>query len=114
MKSIPSNNPYRSLLAGISLFLVVLLLLAACGKTNVVPTPTPLPSFATQADAFLEQHVANHAFSGTVQITRDGKVVFSKGYGMADWEGQVPNTLNTKFRIGSVTKQFTALAILLL
>lgn len=114
MRSIPSNKSYRSLLAGISPFLVFILLLAACGKTDAVPAPTPTASFATQADAFLEQQVANHIFSGTVQVTREGKVLFSKGYGIADWEGQMPNTPNTKFHIGSVTKQFTALAILLL
>lgn len=114
MRSIPAHNWYRSLLAGISLFLVLVLLLAACGKSSAGPTPAPGLPFATQADTFLLRQVANHTFSGTVQVMRDGKVLFSKGYGMADWGGQVPNALNTKFRIGSVTKQFTALAILLL
>lgn len=114
MRSILGPNSYRSLLTRVSLFLVFVLLLAACGTSSAGTTPAPGPSFATQADAFLEQQVANHTFSGTVQVMRDGKVLFSKGYGMADWDGQVPNTLNTKFRIGSVTKQFTALAILLL
>src|SRR5690349_21622012 len=99
MRNITANKSYRSLLAGISLFLVFLLLLAACGSTNTRTTPTP--SLATQADAFLNQRVANHAFSGVVQVTQGGKVLFSKSYGMADWEQQMPNTLNTKFRIGS-------------
>ena len=44
----------------------------------------------------------------------DGKIVFEKAYGPADEEWDVPNTLKTKFRIASLTKQFTAACILLL
>jgi CubicO group peptidase (beta-lactamase class C family) len=51
-------------------------------------------------------------FSGAVLIARDGKPIFRKAYGMANYELDVPNNLNTKFRIGSVSKQFTAAAIL--
>ncbi len=53
-------------------------------------------------------------FSGVILVARDGKVLVSKGYGMADVENDVPNTPETKFRIGSLTKQFTAASILLL
>jgi len=41
-------------------------------------------------------------------------MVFSKGYGLADKDAHIPNTPQTRFRIGSLTKQFTAMAILLL
>jgi CubicO group peptidase (beta-lactamase class C family) len=47
-------------------------------------------------------------------IARDGKQIFGKGYGMANFEDEVPNTPQTKFRLASVTKPFTATAILLL
>ena len=53
-------------------------------------------------------------FSGTVLVTREGTPVFSKGYGLANVEHQVPNTPQTKFRLGSITKQFTAMAIMIL
>ncbi len=53
-------------------------------------------------------------FSGSVLIARDGQVLFSKGYGMANFEHDVPNTPHTKFRLGSITKQFTAMAVLML
>lgn len=53
-------------------------------------------------------------FMGSVLVARDGKVVFSKGYGMANLEFDIPNTPTTKFRLGSVTKQFAAASILLL
>lgn len=58
--------------------------------------------------------VKQNRFSGSVLVARDGKVIFSKGYGMANVELDVPNGPETKFRLGSVTKQFTATAILLL
>ncbi len=47
------------------------------------------------------------AFSGAVLLARDGKILFARGYGMANLEHDVPNTVDTKFRLGSVTKQFT-------
>lgn len=51
-------------------------------------------------------------FNGSVLVVQKGKTVFQKSYGMADREWTVPNTNQTKFRIGSVTKQFTAASIL--
>lgn len=53
-------------------------------------------------------------FIGSVLVARDGKIVFRKGYGMANVELDVPNEPETRFRLGSITKQFTAAAILLL
>jgi CubicO group peptidase (beta-lactamase class C family) len=53
-------------------------------------------------------------FNGSILIARDGQVVLSKGYGMANVELEVPNTPQTKFRLGSITKPFTAIAIMLL
>ncbi len=53
-------------------------------------------------------------FSGTVLVARDGRTLLSKGYGLASHEWDIPNTPQTKFRLGSITKQFTAMAVLLL
>jgi len=53
-------------------------------------------------------------FSGSILIAQNGKVLVSKGYGMANLELEVPNTPQTKFRVGSITKVFTAIAIMLL
>lgn len=53
-------------------------------------------------------------FMGSVLVAKDGTVLFEKNYGFANVELKVSNTSETKFRIGSVTKQFTAAAILLL
>jgi CubicO group peptidase (beta-lactamase class C family) len=62
----------------------------------------------------IQSHVASGTFMGTVLVARDGSVVLDKAYGMANLELDVPNTPDTKFRLGSITKQFTAAAILLL
>jgi CubicO group peptidase (beta-lactamase class C family) len=51
-------------------------------------------------------------FHGTALVAKDGKVLFEKGYGMANIELGVPNTPEMKFQIGSITKQFTATAIM--
>jgi CubicO group peptidase (beta-lactamase class C family) len=57
---------------------------------------------------------AKQGFTGSVLVAREGNVIFSKGYGMANAEWDIPNTPQTKFRLGSITKQFTAASILLL
>jgi CubicO group peptidase (beta-lactamase class C family) len=69
-----------------------------------------LPKFEEYAQATVK---AEH-FSGAILVARDGKILLSKGYGMADVENDVPNTPETRFRLGSLTKQFTAASILLL
>ena len=51
-------------------------------------------------------------FSGAVLIGYRGKIILVKGYGLANYELQVPITPRTKFRLGSLTKAFTAAAIL--
>ena len=49
---------------------------------------------------------------GTVLVAKDGKILLDKGYGMANVEWDIPNNADTKFRLGSITKQFTATAVL--
>ena len=51
-------------------------------------------------------------FNGTVLVMQKGKAIYKKAFGLADREWNVANTVNTKYRIGSVTKQFTAACIL--
>jgi CubicO group peptidase (beta-lactamase class C family) len=62
----------------------------------------------------IQSHVSTGLFMGTVLVARDGAVVLDKAYGTANLELDVANTTTTKFRLGSITKQFTAAAILLL
>ena len=65
-------------------------------------------------DAYIRSEVASHFFRGAVLVGIDGRVVFEKGYGLGDEEWGASNTVHTKFRIASLTKQFTAACILLL
>jgi CubicO group peptidase (beta-lactamase class C family) len=62
----------------------------------------------------IQSYVANKTFMGTVLVVKDGKPLINEGYGSADLEWKLPNTPSVKFRLGSLTKQFTAAGILLL
>jgi CubicO group peptidase (beta-lactamase class C family) len=62
----------------------------------------------------IQSFVSNKQFMGSVLVARGNDIVLDKGYGFADLEWDVPNSPTTKFRLGSVTKQFTAASILLL
>jgi CubicO group peptidase (beta-lactamase class C family) len=62
----------------------------------------------------VQTYVQNKTFMGAVLVARGNEVILSKGYGSANLEWNVPNTPSTKFRLGSITKQFTAASILLL
>lgn len=69
---------------------------------------------ATQIDATLNRMVDSDTFSGAVLIAQGGEIILSKGYGLADREWNIPNASDTKFRISELTRQFTAVATLLL
>lgn len=62
-------------------------------------------------DTYLESSVTN-GFSGVVLVSKNGETILSEGYGWADRKNKIPNSPSTVFNIGSVTKQFTASAIL--
>src|SRR6202023_1888348 len=66
----------------------------------------------SKLDHAAEAYQKNRRFIGSVLVAKGGTVVIEKGYGMADIEWNIPNTPATKFRLGSITKQFTATAIL--
>src|SRR6266478_3662313 len=82
----------------------IALLLAAAGLAQDV----------SRMDQVVQPYVADKKFMGSVLVARDGDVLLSKGYGSANLEWNIPNSPSTKFRLGSVTKQFTAACILLL
>ena len=53
-----------------------------------------------------------HQFNGSVLVAEKGDVIFKKGYGFANMEWEIANSPDTKFRLGSITKQFTSMLIM--
>jgi CubicO group peptidase (beta-lactamase class C family) len=91
--------------------------LAACLLLLVTSGPPTIAEdrrLEAKVDAYLAPHLTNRDLSGTVLIARGDTIRLGKAYGMANYELNVANTLDTKFRIASVTKTFTAAAIIML
>ena len=72
------------------------------------------PEIRTKVDEYVSAAMAVSGFSGSILVAQNGQAVVSKGFGMANIELAVPNTPQTVFRLGSVTKQFTAMAVMIL
>ena len=65
-----------------------------------------------QIEKLLSTYEKYGQFNGSVLVSNQGKVIYKKGFGMANMEWDIPNEPNTKHRLGSITKQFTAMLIL--
>ncbi len=63
-------------------------------------------------DTLLTSYHDAGLFNGSALVSRNGHVIFKRGFGFADLEWKVPNAPDTKFRIGSITKQFTATLVM--
>lgn len=86
---------------------------------SAIPRPAgfPLPAMTEEQvvaalRAKLEKEAAADTFAGTVVLAKAGKVLFSGAYGLADRDRKIANSLETRFRNGSMNKMFTAVAIL--
>ena len=62
----------------------------------------------------IQSFVSDKQFMGAVLVARGNEILLDKGYGSANLEWNIPDSPKTKFRLGSITKQFTAASILLL
>jgi D-alanyl-D-alanine carboxypeptidase len=89
------------------------------GLRLIPPSPdTPAPARLSQAGALaalqaeVQKRTADDRFAGAVMIAKGRQVLFSGAYGLADREHAIPNRLDTRFRIGSMNKMFTATAVL--
>src|SRR5262249_44191118 len=91
------------------------LLALAIYQAAAVQVSKPSANYQSKPVAQLAaEFMSNRDFSGVVLMARDGRVLFEKAYGLANRELTVRNKLETKFRLGSVTKQFTAMAVMIL
>jgi CubicO group peptidase (beta-lactamase class C family) len=70
------------------------------------------PDKAAKIDQLARQYADCCEFTGTVLVSEHDKVIFKGGYGFADREWNIPNAPDVKFRLGSITKQFTSMLML--
>jgi D-alanyl-D-alanine carboxypeptidase len=88
---------------------------AGRGGDRSVPAPVDAAmsaeAMARALDAHLSRLAADDAFSGAVLVAKDGQRIFEKGYGFADRANRRPNTVDTRYNLGSINKKFTELAI---
>lgn len=100
--------------AGRSIGLAALCLLLVQFAAAQSPTSQSAQQIAAKIDEYMAASMAADDFSGSLLVARDGQPIFNKSYGFANIELGVPNTPQTVFRIASITKPFTATAIMML
>lgn len=95
------------------LLLLLALATPVCGQTtSPEPGPQSAEELERRLDGYVSAHVEASDFSGTVLLAKDGDPLFLKSYGLANRGWGIPNAADTKFRIGSITKSFTAMLVL--
>ncbi|HSP13557.1 MAG TPA: serine hydrolase domain-containing protein [Thermoanaerobaculia bacterium] len=80
----------------------------ACLAASAYGAETPL---ARKVDDFVKPYVQYNVFNGVVYAAKGDRVLFQKAYGMANYEFGVPNTVDTRFAIASITKRFTSVIL---
>jgi CubicO group peptidase (beta-lactamase class C family) len=92
-------------------FFILLALSLLCVQVSAAQTPGA-KRLAAKVDEYMNAAVKFEKFSGRILIARDGLPLVTRSYGMANYELKAPTTPKTVFQIGSVSKQFTAMAIM--
>jgi CubicO group peptidase (beta-lactamase class C family) len=94
---------------------LLLLSLLSCAFVATEPAEEEAGHLSKKIDAIVEETMKRDQVVGTsVGIQKNGELILAKGYGFADLENRVEATEHTVYRLGSVTKQFTAVAIMML
>jgi CubicO group peptidase (beta-lactamase class C family) len=91
--------------------LALLLLVVSPAVAGAQPTPDSLEA---RVDSLMAPYDSAGSPGGVVGVIREGEVAFAKGYGMADLAHGIPNTPDTRFNLGSASKQFLGFAFALL
>ncbi len=97
-----------------TVLLACALALQIAAAPHVQAAPYTPPDISVQIDAYLNRAAMAGSFSGSVLVARRGHILLDKGYGQADRAARIPDTPQTRYLLASVSKQFTAMAILLL
>ena len=104
----------------ISLLFSCTILVTGCGRNTTTTTSTLKSTkidngeIQSKITKYIDGYSPNDKFSGTILVANDDKVLLDKGYGMANYNKKIVNKPKTVFEIASLTKQFTATAILML
>ncbi|HEV8383852.1 MAG TPA: serine hydrolase domain-containing protein, partial [Candidatus Acidoferrales bacterium] len=112
----PSSTRFRGFLAFSSVCLLALAFFAAAYRA-AEQSPSPPGSLAeaiVRARELVKSQLAPKVPGLAVAVAADGKIIWSEGFGYADWETKAPVTTSTRFRIGSVSKPLTAAGLALL
>lgn len=115
-----SNNGVTQLIMKIRpilYFLLITLIWLAAGHVCIARAQSPLlkpKEIQTRLDAYLNPYLERKDFSGVAMIVQDGSVLAQNAYGSASVKSNVPNKMGTKFRVASLSKTFTAAAIVIL
>jgi CubicO group peptidase (beta-lactamase class C family) len=102
------RRPLRRIAPAAYLFTACLLHVCACNAQDSAHPDT------ARLEEIVHSYVTEKQFMGTVLVAQNNKILLDKGYGYANLEWQIPDAPEAKFRLGSITKQFTAASILLL
>lgn len=102
-----SNSVFQSVIG-------ILFVLASCCAFSQTKSERPnlQGEHAQQIDQLLKRYAEYGQFNGSILVSQHGKPIYQNGFGLANMEWEIPNAANTKHRLGSITKQFTAMLIL--
>jgi CubicO group peptidase (beta-lactamase class C family) len=91
----------KNIVLSIALFLFLFFIQSAISQDKV-----------QKIDEYAQKYYELGQFNGSVLVAEGGNIIYSKGFGYADVENKIPNKTDTKFRLASITKQFTATLIM--
>ncbi len=94
--------------------ITLIIILTGCSGSNNQSNSIDIYNLTTTIDSIFHQSIETNGPGACVLVVYDGKILHAKGYGLADIENCIPNKPRTNMRIASVSKQFTAMAILTL
>jgi len=110
MRTLPVRRSLSCLIA-----LVIGVSIASLSMRAGQSRPASAPAMnVARMEQVIQSYVTAKQFMGSVLVARGNDIILDKGYGSANLEWNIPNTPATKFRLGSLTKQFTAACVLLL
>jgi CubicO group peptidase (beta-lactamase class C family) len=105
LKRIKMNINNKITTFGIALFFIAINI--SCGQSEISEQTK-----SDKIDELVSLYADYEGFNGSALVAHEGKIIYKKGFGLANMEWEIPNQTDTKFQIASITKQFTALLIM--